>query len=189
MGTRRGRSSEIAGWPRARFWDVSKGYIRDGGAWDRDHRTPTRLNDDPQKTLRLARWENGCGVVPYADDGDLAVAWRLSEVSVSARKVSCEYVPASMADAALAALSSWGKYDDDNILVVLESEKDGKLIRPIPVRRRPVTDRVDILRSRIGAQSACRLTLTVRTIGLPQVSPISATRERAPWIHPRRSTC
>ena len=47
--------------------DFATGYLRDGGAWDTDIRTPTRLNDDPQQTLRLAR-VRGDQVVPYALD-------------------------------------------------------------------------------------------------------------------------
>ena len=71
---------------------LAKGYVRDGGAWDQDIRTPTRLVDDPQVTLRLARVRDG-RIVPYADEvvpGELWRAWRLSEVNVTARRVSGE---------------------------------------------------------------------------------------------------
>ena len=100
---------------------LAKGYVRDGGIWDSDVRTPTRLADDPQVTLRLAR-VRGAGVEPYANETapDEQMAWRLSELNVSTRRVSGEAVPSSHAKAARAAKADWTRYDEDKVLVVLE---------------------------------------------------------------------
>ena len=102
--------------------NLARGYVWDGGAWDLDVRTPTRLVDDPQVTLRLARFRDG-RIEPYAHAAapDKAWrAWRLSEVNVSARRVGGEAVPPGYADAAKAAKESWTRFDSDKILVVLE---------------------------------------------------------------------
>ena len=106
----------------ARPLDFGRGYVRDGGAWDSDARTPTRLQDDPQVTLRLAR-ARGSGLRPYAH-GDAPDeswrAWRLSEVGVPARRVGGEAVPPPLRDAAGEVRSQWHRYDDEKLLVVLE---------------------------------------------------------------------
>lgn len=102
--------------------DFSKGYVRDVGAWDRDVRTPTRIDDDPQVTLRLARVRNGC-VEPYAQDSapdEPWRAWRLSEVNVSSRRVGGEAVPPEHTDAARAAKErDWTRFDSEKLLVLL----------------------------------------------------------------------
>ena len=102
---------------------LKKGYVRDGGAWDIDIRTPTRIADDPQVTLRLGYIRNG-HIEPYAFSeatDELWRAWRLSEVSVTARRISGESLPTDLAHAAQAAKSSWTRFDADKILVVLEN--------------------------------------------------------------------
>ena len=102
--------------------DFSKGYLRDGGMWDSDVRTPTRLNDDPQVTLRLAR-ANGGRIEPYALDRsneDPRLAWRLSEVNVSRRKVGGEALLPEFVKAARLAKDVWTRFDSDKMLVVLE---------------------------------------------------------------------
>ena len=104
---------------------VELGYVRDGGAWDRDDRTQTRLNDDPQYRLRLGIHTGSGSVVPYAEGPDTATAWRLSELSVSARKVSGESIPEDLVPAADLAKASWRKYDADKILVVLQGDTSG----------------------------------------------------------------
>lgn len=109
--------------------DVGTGYLRDGGAWDADVRTPTRLNDDPQRVLRLARMVAG-RVVPYATvDGDAEVwrAWRLSEVNVPERRVEGERVPPQLKAAVADAKQAWGRYDDDVVLAVLQPGEGGAL--------------------------------------------------------------
>ena len=100
---------------------LAKGYVRDGGAWDADVRTPTRLADDPRVTLRLARLRGG-RIEPYAQDAapdDPWRAWRLSEVAVSARRVGGEAGPPEQAEAVHEAKATWTRYDADKILVVL----------------------------------------------------------------------
>ena len=117
-----GRAGAEQGIANTNLLDFSKGYVRDGGAWDSDVRTPTRLNDDPQVTLRLAciRDER---IVPYAHDAAAHEAWRswrLSEVNVASRRVGGEAFPPERADDAQAARADWTRFDADKILVVLE---------------------------------------------------------------------
>ena len=123
--------------------------MRDAGAWDSDVRTPTRLDDEPQVTLRLARAVDG-RIVPYAHDAapdEPWRAWRLSEVNVSARRVGGEALAPDLGDAAQVAKASWTRFDSDKILVVLEQadSADATLlgltlsaadVAPMPVRIR-----------------------------------------------------
>ena len=107
--------------------DFAKGYIRDSGAWDVDHRTPTRIGDQEQVTLRLARVIDG-RVEPYAQgvpSSERWRAWRLSEVNVAARRVRGEAMVPEHAQAARAAKAEWTRYEDDRILVVLEQDPSG----------------------------------------------------------------
>jgi len=123
----------------ARPLDFGTGYLCDGGAWDSDVRTPTRLQDDPQVTLRLAS-VHGRGLQPYAhsDAPDESWrAWRLSEVNVPARRIGGEAVPPSLADAANKVRSQWHRYDEDKVLVVLEGGPEswvGTVAAPDPKR-------------------------------------------------------
>ena len=74
--------------------------MRDGGAWDSDVRTPTRLNDDPQAPLRLACVRDG-RIEPYAGSApgnELWRDWRLSEVNVASRRFGGEAIPSDYAD-------------------------------------------------------------------------------------------
>ena len=126
-----GRAGADRGVANMNLLDFSKGYVRDGGAWDNDARTPTRINDDPQVTLRLAHVREG-RIEPYAQDtgGDEPWrAWRLSEVNVASRRVGGEAVPSRLADAAGAAKAQWTLYDDGKILVVLQGNTaDGETL-------------------------------------------------------------
>ena len=102
--------------------DFTRGYMRDAGAWDSDVRTPTRLDDNPHVTLRLARVVDGC-IEAYAFDAapdEPWRAWRLSEVNVSARRVGGEAVPREHGEAAREAKSKWTRFDSDKLLVLLE---------------------------------------------------------------------
>ena len=117
-----GRAGAEQGIATTNLLDFSKGYMRDGGAWDSDVRTPTRLNDDPHVTLRLARIRDG-RIEPYAHEAATDEpwrAWRLSEVNVAARRVGGEAVPSGRADDARAAKADWTRFDDGKILVVLD---------------------------------------------------------------------
>ena len=116
-----GRAGAERGVATTSVLGLGKGYVRDGGAWDTDIRTPTRLADDPRMTLRLARLRGG-RIEPYAQDAapdEPWRAWRLSEVAVSARRVSGEAVPPGQVEAARGAKATWGRYDEDKMLVVL----------------------------------------------------------------------
>ena len=105
---------------------LARGYVRDAGNWDVDIRTQTRLADDPHTTLRLAFFRGG-QVVPYAKDAapyDLQRAWRLSEVSVSKRRVGGEDIPEHLTKAARDARKDWSRFDSDKILVLLEEAEE-----------------------------------------------------------------
>ena len=120
-----GRAGAERGVANTNVLELGKGFVRSGGAWDSDVRTPTRLADDPHVTLRLARIE-GERVEPYARQdasaGEAWRAWRLSEVSVSAGRVSGEAEPApEYAKAARAAKMDWARYDAEKVLVLLKS--------------------------------------------------------------------
>ena len=117
-----GRAGADRGLATVSALDFAKGYVRDGGAWESDVRTPTRLDEEPRVTLRLARVRDG-RVEPYAlaaapEEGWRA--WRLSEVSVSARRVGGEAVPPHRAEGARVAKADWTRYDSDKVLVVLD---------------------------------------------------------------------
>ena len=108
---------------------LDNGYMRDGAAWESDHRISTRLNDLPQVTLRLAIVENG-GITPYAlhrqagglaEKGEDWKAWRLSEVNISANRVGGEAVPVEHSETAKQAKSTWSRFDGEKILVLLEA--------------------------------------------------------------------
>ena len=117
-----GRTGADRGIATGNLLELSKGFARDGGLWDSDVRTPTRLNDDPQVTLRLARIRDD-RIVPYAHDAATDEpwrAWRLSEVSVASRRVGGEAVPSELTDAARAAKADWTHFDADKVLVVLD---------------------------------------------------------------------
>ena len=122
-----GRSGAERGAANFNVLDFAKGYVRDAGPWDSDVRTPTRLDDQPQVTLRLARAVDG-RIEPYAHDAahdESWRAWRLSEVNVSARRVGGEAVPPEHVDAARVAKEDWTRYDSDKFLVVLEQGDGG----------------------------------------------------------------
>ena len=119
-----GRGGAERGLAHMNVLKLSAGYVRDGGAWDSDVRTPTRLMDQPQRTLRLARMRDGA-VRPHADADDLQRAWRLSEVNVSEHRVSGERSPGAHTAAWERAKESWGTYDTDKLLVVLQESSGG----------------------------------------------------------------
>ena len=117
-----GRSRGDRSLATANVLAFGKGYIRDSGAWHSDHRTPTRLCDQEQVTLRLARVLNG-RIEPYAREFspvDQWRAWRLSEVNVAARLVGGEAIGQEYEKAAQAARAEWSRYDGEKLLVVLQ---------------------------------------------------------------------
>ena len=116
-----GRAGRERGVATTNVLNLAKGYARDGGAWDNDARTPTRLADEPHVTLRLGRVRGG-RIEPYAHAApdEPWRAWRLSEVNISARRVSREAIPAEHTEAARAAKAAWTRFDGDKILMVCE---------------------------------------------------------------------
>jgi CRISPR-associated endonuclease/helicase Cas3 len=105
-------------------WD---GYDCNVGPWEPETLTPTRLEDRPQVTLRLARVRNGV-VVPYADDPMPARAWALSEVAVARRRVAACPVPAGLEAAAEDARRRWGRWERESdrvLLAVLRIHENG----------------------------------------------------------------
>ena len=125
-----GRAGADRGIANTNTLKLASGYVYDGGAWDRDVRTPTRLDADPAVTLRLARIRSG-RVVPWAEDADSGPpwrAWRLSEVSARIRGPLSEVIPPEHAEAVLAAKASWTRLDDDKPLVLLDDMGNGAVM-------------------------------------------------------------
>jgi CRISPR-associated endonuclease/helicase Cas3 len=119
-----GRAGAAKAIARSNVLNPAAGYAREGGRWDEDVRTPTRLGEE-QTTLRLARLENG-RIVPWAADHFDARTedwrlWRLSEAQVLRTRVIGE---ANWQDElrpmVAAAKAAWSKWDDDIVLVLLE---------------------------------------------------------------------
>ena len=122
-----GKAGKERGIANANVLKLAKGYVWDGGPWDEDVRTPTRLVDEPQVTLRLARGR-ASRIEPYghaAAPDEPWRAWRLSELSVSERRVRDERIPAGYAAAARRVKDTWTRFDRNRILAVLEEEAEG----------------------------------------------------------------
>ena len=104
------------------------GFVRDGGVWDSDVRTPTRLEDDPRVILRLARVRDG-QVAPYALDAAPGEpswrAWRLSEVAAPTRRIGGERTPPELAEEVKAAKADWPRFDEHKVIVVLRRAETG----------------------------------------------------------------
>ena len=112
---------------RQNVLEFRAGYTRQNGAWDPDTITPTRLEERPRVTLRLAL-ERGGTVVPYAEADTPGHAWSLSEVVVAAHRVSACPVPPSLETAAMTARAGWGRWERDSpriLLAVLTPVPDG----------------------------------------------------------------
>ena len=119
-----GRAGAERGIAHSNVLDVGTGYQRDGGAWDADVRTPTRLDDDPQQVVRLALERDG-RILPYAVDTapkERWRAWRLSEVNVAARRIEGESVPPELLAAGEVAKTEWGRYDAETVLAILGAD-------------------------------------------------------------------
>ncbi len=98
--------------------NLRKGYDRDAGLWEPDTNTPTRLEDRPHVTLRLAL-VRGDAIVPYAVDPDVRRAWALSEVQVARFRIAECPVPADLEAKAVWAKAVWGRWERDSPMVLL----------------------------------------------------------------------
>ena len=120
-----GGNSAAASMARMNVLAFGDGYSAKAGAWDSDTRTPTRLEDEPQVTLRLARVAADGRVVPWAEDAAAELAWALSEVRVAARLVAEVAAPAGLGAAVAAARAGWGRWEREAVefkMVVLAEE-------------------------------------------------------------------
>lgn len=121
-----GKEGAASAFGRQNVLKLASGYDRDGGLWDTDERTPTRLVDQEQIILRLARVESD-RIVPWAPvgDDDLFSAWRLSEVGIPRRRIAGEAITGYTGSAVREAKSAWTRYDDHKLLVVMRSNENG----------------------------------------------------------------
>lgn len=102
-------------------------WDRNAGFWEPETHTPTRLEDRPTVTLRLALLRDGA-VVPYAQDADIRRAWALSEVSVARYRIAGCPVPAGLEAAVAAAKQGWGRWEQESdrvLLAVMTAEGRG----------------------------------------------------------------
>jgi CRISPR-associated endonuclease/helicase Cas3 len=116
--------AEIA---RQNVLDPRRGYDRDAGLWDREERTPTRLEREPRVTLRLARVEGGA-LVPYASDPDADRAWALSEVNVAHRHVGACPPPPDLVSEVERVRATWPAWERDSetlLLIILQPDGEG----------------------------------------------------------------
>lgn len=110
-----GKDAAAGGIGRQNVLDFRRGYTPGSGAWDPDTHTPTRLEDRPQVTLRLAQWEGG-RIVPYApvlgggSRDDVRRAWSSSEVSVAEHRLAACPLPPKWHAAGQAARQGWGRW-------------------------------------------------------------------------------
>ncbi|MGY0483953.1 CRISPR-associated helicase Cas3' [Endobacter medicaginis] len=115
------------------------GYARDAGLWERDDRTPTRIEREEHVTLRLAR-RNGDSIVPYVEDPDPRRAWAMSEIGVARRLIEACPVPAGLDAAARQARAGWGRWEresDRYLLAIVEREGDAFAFTSTPRGGKP----------------------------------------------------
>ena len=112
---------------------LGDGYSGNNQVWLDDRKISTRLEEEPSVVFRLGKIEDG-EVVPWCraedpkSEKDLRLAWALSEVSIQQRHASGVLRPAgTLVDMIDAAKSSWGKWEQEIPLLVLEP--DGKSCR------------------------------------------------------------
>jgi CRISPR-associated endonuclease/helicase Cas3 len=113
-----GKGQAAAGLARQNTLDFYAGYNRQNGEWEPETRTPTRLEDRPTVTLRLALVRDGA-IVPYATADTPARAWSLSEVSVAEHHVSLCPIPPGLEAAAEAARGQWGRWERESPRILL----------------------------------------------------------------------
>ena len=132
----RGKGWAARGAASRNVLNYATGYAPDGALWERDVRTPTRLEERPYVAVRLAVIRDG-RVWPWAalKDSSLAPpearrrAWSLSEVSVARHSLAACVVPAEWKDAVIMARAGWSRWEreaeDQFLLLVLDEGEDG----------------------------------------------------------------
>lgn len=141
----KGQDHAATGIARQNLLVLDRPYERAAGLWEPDTRTPTRLEDQPQVTLRLAFLRDDV-VVPYATDEDPARAWALSEVSVAQHRVAACAVPPGLEVAAEKARKTWGRWERESDffqLVVLHPSDEGCTADGLTRSGKPVVIRYD----------------------------------------------
>jgi len=100
----------------------TNGFTRQGGAWESDIRTPTRLGEMSVR-VRLARWVDG-RLTPWCADAVEWKAWRLSEITLRASQIDDPIAPdAAAAKAMELTQSSWpDRYDPPLLLPLIPTE-------------------------------------------------------------------
>ena len=122
-----GKDAAAAGIAGQNVLRFSDGYRPDAGSWEPDTHTPTRLEDRPQVTLRLALLQHG-QIVPYAAEPDRRRAWSLSEVSVAKHRIAACPITPDLRLAAERARAEWGAWERDSdtvLLALLAPDQDG----------------------------------------------------------------
>ncbi|MCZ8146709.1 MAG: CRISPR-associated helicase/endonuclease Cas3, partial [Roseomonas sp.] len=113
-----GKEQAAQGVARMNLLNFAECWDRNAGFWEPETHTPTRLDDRPTVTLRLALLRDGA-VVPYAEDADPRRAWALSEVTVARHRIASCPVPAGLEAAAEAAKQQWGRWERESERVML----------------------------------------------------------------------
>ena len=113
--------------------DLSAGYFDGNDSWQPDEKVLTRLNDDIHVTVRLCTEKNG-ELLPlaYKEDGNesLSTLWRLSEISISQRKIGMELIQDEYKNLVkvLRAGEGWSRYDNDKLIVILSRSEHSELV-------------------------------------------------------------
>jgi len=105
---------------------ANSGYHGDAVPWADDMKVPTRLGDG-RTAVRLARIGPGGTIVPWASAETPWKAWALSEVRVSSYRIPEESRSDPRHAAAVERVrATWGKYEQDVPVVVLEPAGEGR---------------------------------------------------------------
>ena len=148
-----GEATAAAGVAAQNVLSFELGYAREAGLWERDDRTPTRLEHEPHVTIRLAR-RDGDRIIPYAQDPDLRRAWALSEIGVARRLIDTCPIPTGLEAAAGEARAGWGRWEresDRYLLAIVEADPDGFRFLSTPRGGQPRSSRYS---PDIGLQAA-----------------------------------
>lgn len=131
-----GRGRAEKGLAMQNVLNYEAGYAPDVALWESDIRTPTRLEDEPRVTVRLAIMD-GQTVRPWAAFIDSSLetqhqqkrAWALSEVSVRRKQLAHCFIPPEAQEAASRARSVWSRWEreaeDQFLLLLLTPNESG----------------------------------------------------------------